>query len=101
MTTQTKLSNVKATAEVRAIVTLSDGRVIEAQFLAEGVAPVYTEEHDSYEHGTLAYVDAGVQGVQPMFSDEYLEDGVQNDNDVEIVQVIRVLDNVTDWSFDV
>jgi hypothetical protein len=102
MTTSTqKENNVKATAEVKAIVTLSDERVIEAQFLAEGVAPVYTEEHDSYDFGSAVYVDAEVQDIQPMFPDEYLEDGIQNDNNIEIVQVIKVLDNVTEWSFDI
>ena len=101
MVNYTRLKDVKATGEVKALVELSDGRIIEAQFMAQGVAPDYIEEHDQYDYGTLVYVDAEVEEISPLFADEYFEDGIQNDNDITIVRIVKILDNVTEWSFEV
>ena len=96
-----KVDNVEATAEIKAIVTLSDGRVIEAQFLAEGSANCNIE-NQFFNYGMIELVDADVENIQPLASNEFLEDGIENDMpDLHIVQIIKVVKNVTDWSFDI
>ena len=96
-----KVDNVKSTAEIKAIVTLSDGRVIEAQFLAEGSATCNIE-NQFFDYGMLEMVDADVENIQPLASNEFLEDGIENDMpDLHIVQIIKVVKNITEWSFDI
>ena len=96
-----KVDNVKATSEIKAIVTLSDGRVIEAQFLAEGSATCNIE-NQFFDYGMLEMVDADVENIQPLASNEFLEDGIENDMpDLHIVQISKVVKNRTEWSFDI
>ena len=100
MASYTRLKDVRATGEVKALVELTDGRIIEAQFMAEGIVHDYVEEDDYTENGVISFVEAEVEEVEPLFADDYLEDDILNESDITIKRVIEVLDTVTEWDFE-